>query len=67
MSTPTPKELQEPVGEVRITDPYVVSLITDEQNRTGEKSSARTAGRLISERLAIREVKRESEPEPASA
>jgi hypothetical protein len=51
------------VSEVRITDPYVVSLITDEQNRTGEKSSARTAGRLISERLAIREVKTKPEPD----
>lgn len=69
MSTPSTNDIQEPVGEVRITDPYVISLVTNEQNRTGEKSSARTAGRLISERLAIREVKREQliESDPASA
>jgi hypothetical protein len=45
-----------PVGEVRITDPYVISLVAAEQDRTKEKSSAKVAGRLIAERLAMRET-----------
>ena len=49
--------------EVRITDPYTVRLIAEEQARTGEKSAARVASRLIAERMAIREVN--GEPAPA--
>jgi len=48
-------ESKDEAAEVRITDPYTVRMVIDEQNRTGEKSLAKVAGRLISERLAIRE------------
>lgn len=60
-------ELQEPVTEIRITDAYIVRLVTAEQNRTGERSSAKVAGRLISERLAIREVRDDATAETSAA
>jgi hypothetical protein len=52
------------INEIRITDPYVANLVAEEQKRTGERSMARTASRLITERLAIREAKPEPTPEP---
>lgn len=55
------------IDEIRITDPYVAKLVADEQKRTGERSMARTASRLITERLAIREVKPDGEPAKAQA
>lgn len=52
---------------IRITDPYIAKLVSEEQRRTGERSMARTAARLITERLAIREVMPAGEPEPTAA
>lgn len=43
------------VTEIRITDPYILRAVAEEQSRTDEKSATKTACRLISERLAIRE------------
>lgn len=55
------------INEIRITDPYVAKLVAEEQERTGERSLARTAGRLITERLAIREVKPDTSDTASSA
>lgn len=55
------QHVEDPIDEVRITDPYIVGLVAREQQRTGEKVASRVAARLITERLAIREVMPESE------
>lgn len=44
------------VTEVRISDPHVISLIEAEQERTGEATATKTAGRLIAERIALKEM-----------
>ena len=49
------EDARQQVAAVRIVDPHVIRLITMEQRRTGEATSAGVAARLIIERLAARE------------
>ena len=49
-------EEQKQVTAIRIADPYVVKLVADEMRRTGEATAAKTAARLIMERLASKET-----------
>ena len=55
-SRETRGDSKEAVSSVRITDPYVIKLVTDEQQRSGEATAAGTAARLIIERLVHKEI-----------
>lgn len=44
-----------PVTVIRLIDPFILKLIHEEQQRTGEATATRTAGRLIAERVAMRQ------------
>jgi hypothetical protein len=54
------REVQRPATPeqtaIRITDPHIIRLVKAEQLKAGEGTATRTAGRLIAERLAIREA-----------
>ena len=46
------------VKAVRITDPYIVQLITSEQKQTGEATAAGTAARLITEFVTLKKARK---------
>lgn len=45
-------------SEVRITDPYTISLVAEEAALRGDRTLTRTAGRLIQERVSQLEISR---------
>jgi hypothetical protein len=54
-----------PVRTIAINEPYTVALVREEQLRSGETTAAKTAARLIVER--IREIELERKQTPATA
>jgi hypothetical protein len=51
-------EQSKSVSDIRITDPYLVRQISAEQEKQGDATATKTAGRLILERLRELELER---------
>ncbi len=53
------------VKAIRITDPYVISLVEMERLSSGVKTATKMAGQLIIERVAMNNAERANQtPEP---
>lgn len=48
-------------SDARITDPYLLQQLEDEREARGDSTVTKTAGRLITERLAQLELNRRSD------